>query len=455
MEVFGFCITNKLEVEWIKDENVKRKIKEWFENTNTNHVVLTHNKNIYVVFRLKEKTRYEIAKTYSSLVRFLSEEFKKKEEVVNIVIDNIDFDHNFIYETILLSKYSYRNNKREVFNPNLIKKSYEKISNKEIETIVEGVYKARDLINLSVDEKSPEIIAKKIIEDFKDLNVNIKIIKGEDLKNNKLNLIYSVGKGSDKNPLLMLLEYKPNSNQEEYFGLVGKGVVFDAGGYNIKLQMIEDMKLDVSGAVISAYVLWVLARLKIRTNMIVALPLVENLVSGRSYKPGDVILSYEGKGVEIINTDAEGRLILADALSYLQKNYKVKEIVDIATLTGACMIALGKDVAGIMGEDKMVKEIVKIGLENEERFWQLPLWDEYYKDMLKSEIADIKNLPQEPWAGAIVGGMFLKQFVNVEKWVHIDIAGPSYTKKPKLFYSAGATAFGLRSLVKYFISKVR
>ncbi len=231
--------------------------------------------------------------------------------------------------------------------------------------------------------------------------------------------------------------------------LVGKGVTFDSGGLNIKTGgYMADMKSDMSGAAAVAATLVTAARLKQKINLIGAIPIVENMLSGRATRPGDIIKSYTGKTVEIGNTDAEGRLILVDAMAYAIKKYKPQITIDLATLTGACVVALGDNIAGVFSDDdELAGAITSAGEITHERCWRLPL-PEDYKEMLKSDFADINNMPSSRYGGAITAALFISEFVDKTRWAHIDIAGPAYIKKDNAYCGPGGTGFGVRLLME-------
>jgi leucyl aminopeptidase len=263
--------------------------------------------------------------------------------------------------------------------------------------------------------------------------------------------LLSVAQGSDHPPKLVILEFKPDKRVEsEPVAVIGKGVTFDSGGISLKpARNMDEMKFDMSGAAVVMGVMKAVAALKPSVSVVGVMPLVENLPSGKATKPGDIVKSYSGKTIEIQNTDAEGRLILADAISYVQKSYKPAFLLDLATLTGAVVVALGHAAAGIMGGDgRALEELVEIGNKVGERVWPLPLYDEY-ADQLKSSVADLRNVGGGP-AGVTVGGAFLANFVeDRKKWIHIDIAGVAWTKEDKPLARKGATGFGVRLVVEW------
>jgi leucyl aminopeptidase len=208
------------------------------------------------------------------------------------------------------------------------------------------------------------------------------------------------------------------------------------------------MKIDMAGAAAVAAAVITAARLKLPKRIVGVLPLVENMVSGKAFRPGDIVRSYSGQTIEIGNTDAEGRLILADALAYAVKHYRPRAVIDLATLTGACVVALGDRIAGLFCDDAPLREqILQAGRATHERCWSLPLPDDY-QDLLKSELADMRNIGPGRWGGAIVAALFLSRFVGDTPWAHIDIAGPAHTKKAQAYGEAGGTGFGVRLLCR-------
>jgi leucyl aminopeptidase len=254
--------------------------------------------------------------------------------------------------------------------------------------------------------------------------------------------LLAVAQGTAQEPRFIVLEHRGAGDAAPVV-LVGKGVTFDSGGISIKpAQNMEEMKFDMSGAAAVLGTFEVLGRLKPKVNVVGVIPATENLPSGTAVKPGDVIKSHFGKTIEIINTDAEGRLILCDALSYVRR-FKPAAVVDVATLTGAVVVALGHAATGMMGtDDSLLAEVRDAGERSGERCWPLPLWDEY-RDLLKSDVADVKNSAGRG-AGTITGGWFLREFVDGYPWVHLDIAGTAYTETETPYQAKGPTAVGVR-----------
>ncbi|HEX4575096.1 MAG TPA: leucyl aminopeptidase [Gemmatimonadales bacterium] len=271
------------------------------------------------------------------------------------------------------------------------------------------------------------------------------------LRREGMGALLAVAQGSAEEPRFIVLEYR-GAGDAAPVALVGKGVTFDSGGISIKpAQNMEEMKFDMSGAAAVLGTFEVLGRLKPKLNVVGLVPATENLPSGTAVKPGDVIKSHFGKTIEIINTDAEGRLILSDALSYVRR-FHPAAVLDIATLTGAVVVALGHVAIGTMGnDDALVAEVRAAGKRAGERCWPLPLWEEY-RELLKSDIADLKNSGGRG-AGTIVGGWFLREFVEGYPWVHLDIAGTAYTEGEGPHHSKGPTAVGVRLFTEFILQR--
>jgi leucyl aminopeptidase len=266
----------------------------------------------------------------------------------------------------------------------------------------------------------------------------------------KMGALMSVAQGSAEEPRFIALEYK--GSDAAPIVLIGKGVTFDTGGISIKpAQNMEDMKYDMSGAAAVLGTFEMLGRLKPRVHVVGLIPSTENMPSGTAVKPGDVVTSHLGKTIEIINTDAEGRLILADALSYARR-YDPAAVVDIATLTGAIVVALGHSASGVMGtDDQLVEEIRGAGDRADERVWPLPLWDDY-RELMKSDIADVKNSGGRP-AGSISAGWFLREFVDGFPWAHLDIAGTAYSDREDATRVKGPTGVGVRLFSEFVLGR--
>lgn len=313
----------------------------------------------------------------------------------------------------------------------------------------EAVAMARDLVNAPPVEVTPRRLAAVAEAIAKDEGLECVIFDEVRIAAEKMNLLHAVGVGSSEPPRFIHLTYRPAGADAStpQVALVGKGLTYDAGGYNLKpTGSLEDMKVDMSGAAAVLGAMKAIAAIAPKVVVHGIIPSAENLVSGNAYKPGDIIRSHNGKTVEIMNTDAEGRLILADALSYAEK-LGCKKIVDLATLTGACMIALGPYTAGLFANDEGWRKAIEgAATRAGEDLWAMPL-SKKLKSMLKSPIADLKNIG-ERWGGAITGALFLQEFVGKATWAHLDIAGPASIDKPEPGLSRGGTGFGVMTLLE-------
>ncbi len=266
--------------------------------------------------------------------------------------------------------------------------------------------------------------------------------------------VLAVGSGSQNKPRFIVLKYSPPGkavSSKPAVGLVGKAITFDSGGINIKSSAkMDEMKLDKSGGIAVLGTMKAVAELKLPVNVFGIIPAAENLPSGTSYRPGDIITTFSSKTVEVQNTDAEGRMILCDGLSYAEKQ-NCDIIIDIATLTGACRVALGKYMAALMGNDeKLIKQLQRAAEDSGEKVWVMPSGDEYAEEM-KSKIADLKNVGSK-WGGACTAAAFLRQFVGEKKWAHLDIAGVEMFEKATEFAAQGASGFGVRLLTTYLMN---
>lgn len=314
---------------------------------------------------------------------------------------------------------------------------------------------AKNLVNEPAVVVTPEYIEKESLK-LKSKNTTIKVLERKDMEKLGLNLLLAVSSGSDKPAKLIIIQYD-GGGKDKYTAIVGKGITFDSGGYDIKpAGQFADMKCDMSGAAAVLGTIKTVQQLGLKENIIGVIPSCENLINGSSYKPGDIIRAYNGKTVEIANTDAEGRLILADAISYVEKNYRPETIIDLATLTGACVVALGYYASGLISNNPgLVKKLSDAGNESYDRVWELPFFEEY-QDNVDGDISDLKNMSVKGKgreAGTITGAVFISKFVNLEKtkWAHLDIAGTAFLAEAKEYNQKYASGAGVRLLSYYFM----
>jgi leucyl aminopeptidase len=314
--------------------------------------------------------------------------------------------------------------------------------------VCQGVVTARNLVSHPGNVVTPARLAALAQELASRCGLACRVLEGEDLEKLGMGALLSVGKGSAEPPRLIVLEYQ-GAESETPTVLVGKGITFDSGGISLKPGAgMEKMKTDMAGAAAVLGTLEAASLLKLPVRLVGVIPTAENMPGSRAYKPGDVITSMSGTTIEINNTDAEGRLVLCDALHYARTNYNPSIMIDLATLTGACVVALGHEASGVMGNDeRLVERLEQAAARSGERIWKLPLWDDYGEAM-KSDIADLKNSGGRD-GGSITAGWFLKQFVDKTRWAHLDIAGTAWADKARPYTPKGATGVGVRLLIEY------
>jgi leucyl aminopeptidase len=320
----------------------------------------------------------------------------------------------------------------------------------------DAVIFTRDISNLPPNDCSPKILANFSEKLSANPKIKVRVIRKEEMETYGFGGILAVGRGSSSTPNLIVIEYLGSMKNDKPIVVVGKAVTFDTGGISIKpSDKMEEMKYDKCGGCNVIGIMKAISDLDLKTNVIGIIPAVENMPSGNSYRPGDIIKMYNSKTVEVLNTDAEGRIILGDALAFAVKTFAPQSIIDMATLTGAAIIALGSNVAALMGNNReLVTKILEYSKQTGEKIWELPLFDDY-KEQLKSSNADIKNIGGRG-GGAITAAAFLSYFVDDIPWVHLDIAGTAWNQegtKEKTYNPKGATGFGIRTIVKFIASQ--
>lgn len=362
-------------------------------------------------------------------------------------------------EAVLLGNYRYTKYKSEnenerVLSSILIAEKDNTIA-KEIKSgIMKGKIRAdatilaRDLVNEPGIDMNPTALAKVALDLSKgNPDISCTIFGRDECKKMGMNAFLGIAQAADTEPKFIYLHYKPKKSSKEKLALVGKGITFDTGGINLKPgNYMSTMKEDMAGAAVVLAVFSVLSQIKPDFEVIGCIAATPNLISGRSIVPGDVVRAMNGKTIEVMNTDAEGRVTLADSLSFAVTK-KATKIIDIATLTGACMVALGTEISGLMSNNRELTEKLLAAAKNAgEKLWELPL-EESYKELNKSEVADISNLPAGMYGGAIAAGLFLQEFIDNKPWVHLDIAGPAFLEKPHDLGPKGATGHIVRTLL--------
>lgn len=380
-------------------------------------------------------------KEIKEVVVFLPSSFKEKEV-------------DAIFDGILLMNYAFdefKSKKTSLVEKLLLvgakKKELQSFEQKKI--VFAGVYLARDLVNDNANKITPEYLADEA-KKLEKISPKIKttILNKKQIEKEKMELLLAVNRGSELEPRFIIIEYKGDGEKAPIV-IVGKGVTYDTGGLSIKpTSGMLEMKADMAGAACVLATIQVIADLKMKINVTAVIPSTENSIDAKSYKLGDVFKSYLGKTVEINNTDAEGRLILADAMAYANKHLKPKCMIDFATLTGGIVVALGTQISGIFSTDHKLTKLFKEASEKTgELIWEMPLHDEY-KELLKSKIADMVNSAGKD-ASSMTAALFLKEFVGDTPWVHFDIAGTAFLTTPKGYYPAQGTGVGIRLLTEF------
>jgi leucyl aminopeptidase len=439
-----------------------KEIKKEAQEDAKNHNFELKNENIHeAVFKKRKVFLFVISKNYSpeelrkagaQLTQFLKRK-KSKETSIELPKEEKEEVQAFI-EGLELSSYSFDKYKKEKetnfkINLKLLLPNRFTPTVKRTQMLCEEVKKTRDLVNENSYIVTPQYFEKEAKVFARKEKLKIKILDEKAIQKEKLNLLWAVGKGSEFPPRLIIVEYRGDPKSKEKIALVGKGITFDTGGVNLKpTNFIEEMRCDMAGAATVFGAFKAAVRLKLKKNLVLVLSCAENAISGSAFKSGDIYTSYSGLSVEISNTDAEGRLVLADALSYVQKHYKATTIIDMATLTGACMVALGFDLAGLFGNSKKLnKKLFESGEKTSERIWEFPIYDEH-RETLKSSFADLKSIGSR-YGGAITAAAFLEKFVDKKvEWAHLDLTFAT-TKKGSYYLSDFGTGKGVRLLVDF------
>ena len=380
-----------------------------------------------------------------------------KNKNYNIISDSIsskyeDFLAHFLHG-IKLKSYEFKKYKSKkdsrVISLNVVGKKNKPSLQKQLKfkALEEGTFYTRDLVSEPGNVLHPDEYAKRL-SSLKKYGLKVEVMDEKKLKKLGMHSLLGVGMGSIRGSYLITMEWNGAKNNSKPLAFVGKGVTFDTGGYSLKpAKFMEDMTYDMAGSAAVVGLMITLAVRKAKINAVGVVGLVENMVSGKAQRPGDIVKSYSGKTIEVLNTDAEGRLVLADALTYTEKKYNPKIIVDLATLTGAIIVSLGSEYAGLFSnDDKLSKEIINAGIKVEEKLWRMPLHKNYDK-LINSKNADMQNINYVGGAGSTTAAQFLQRFIlKKTPWAHLDIAGMAFSKYGGSLNSGGATGFGVRLL---------
>lgn len=379
-----------------------------------------------------------------------------KIEIINIIDLSDNLYALYLAEGICLSNYRFNKYFNEPANKESCIKKINIVSDKisevdllNLEAVSIGVFHARDIVNEPLSYMTAKKLSETIVEIGKLYDIKTEVLDKKQIESLKMGGVIAVNRGSVEPPTFSIMQWEPkNAINEKPIVLVGKGLVFDTGGINLKPSgYLETMKSDKAGAAAVIGTMVAIAKAKIPLKIIGLIPATENRPGNNAYVPEDIVRIYDGTTVEVLNTDAEGRLILADALAYAKK-YNPELVIDLATLTGAAVVAIGETATAIMGNDiENISKLKVSGFKVWEKLVEFPLWDEY-KDQIKSNVADLKNVGGK-YAGAITAGKFLEHFTDYN-WIHLDIAGPAFFEKQDSYRGLGASGVGVRLLFNFF-----
>ncbi len=459
-------VAKDIEIILLKDKNYKNKIlkssnKSLFTKSKLfqEKQFLTKNiddKTYIFVDCSKSKTSLDFEKLGSNLYVFL-----KNNKFENTFFEaNSSFPTNIQLEKFLhgaqLKSYDFNiyktdKSKNIITNLYVVGNKYKKtnmIRNK-LNSLLEGVFLTRDLVSEPGNVLHPDEYAKRITK-LRRFGLKVTVYDQKKLKKLGMNALLGVGQGSIRGSYLITIEWNGAKNKSKPLSFVGKGVCFDTGGYSLKpAKFMEDMTYDMAGSATVVGLMKTLALRKAKINAVGVVGLVENMISGNAQRPGDIVKSYSGKTIEVLNTDAEGRLVLADALTFTEEKFNPQFIVDLATLTGAIIVSLGSEYAGLFSnDDKLSKQLIDAGESVEEKLWRMPL-NENFDKLINSKNADMQNINYVGGAGSTTAAQFLQRFIlKKTPWAHLDIAGMAFSKYGGALNSGGATGYGVRLLNK-------
>ena len=457
-----FFANNKSEIKNIKklvNSSQSNLIKKNQKNNEKKKEIfsfdISYNQKI-IIYSLKNNERsYE--KNGAKLYEFLKKDNLNKVYIFGDTINNsniikclVEFIHGMKLKSYNFDKYLTKK-KSEILNINIITKNKIDLKLiKDFNAIENGVNYTKDLVSEPGNVLHPDEYAKRLTQ-LKKIGLKINVYNTNKLKKMRCNALLGVGQGSSRGSYIVTMEWRGNKKQKKPLAFVGKGVCFDTGGISLKpARFMEDMTYDMAGSAVVVGLLKCLALRKAKVNAVGVVGLVENMVSGNAQRPGDIVKSFSGKTIEVLNTDAEGRLVLADAITFTEKKFKPNFIIDLATLTGAIVVALGSEYAGLFSnDDNLSKQLFDAGEKVDEKVWRLPLHENYDK-LMNSKNADMQNINYVGGAGSTTAAQFLQRFIiNKTSWAHLDIAGMAFSKYAGSLNSSGATGYGVRLLDKF------
>ena len=431
----------------LKTSDIKKKILSFKINSKKTIFLVSINKEIKISDIENLGAKFHGFLKFDKINNYIV-----NSDTINSKIKNFveHFLHGIRLKSYQFDIYKSKKNKKTIYI-NVIgnKNKASKQDHLRFKALEEGSFFARDLVSEPANVLHPDEYTKRI-NTLKKLGLKINVFDKKKLKKLGMNALLGVGQGSIRGSYLVTIEWKGVKNNSKPLAFVGKGVCFDTGGYSLKpAKFMEDMTYDMAGSATVVGLMKSLAIRKAKINAVGVVGLVENMVSGNAQRPGDIVKSYSGQTIEILNTDAEGRLVLADALTYTEKKYKPKFIIDLATLTGAIIVSLGSEYAGLFSnDDRLSKQLLEAGDKVEEKLWRMPLHKNFDK-LINSKNADMQNINYVGGAGSTTAAQFLQRFIlKKTPWAHLDIAGMAFSKYGGALNSGGATSYGVRLLNK-------
>ncbi len=453
------------EVILLINKNIKNKTAKFLNKSLFNNKLFLekklflqniNGKNFIFVNCIKSKTSLDFEKIGSNLYIFLKNNKIDKSffdpnssNITNVQLEK--FLHGAQLKSYNFNIYKTDKTKNLITNLYIVGNKYKKsnLFRDKLNSLLEGVFLTRDLVSEPGNVLHPDEYSKRITK-LRKFGLKVTVYDKKKLKKLGMNALLGVGQGSIRGSYLVTIEWNGAKNKSKPLAFVGKGVCFDTGGYSLKpAKFMEDMTYDMAGSATVVGLMKTLALRKSKVNAVGVVGLVENMISGNAQRPGDIVKSYSGKTIEVLNTDAEGRLVLADALTFTEEKFKPQFIVDLATLTGAIIVSLGSEYAGLFSNnDKLSKQLIDAGESVEEKLWRMPL-NENFDKLINSKNADMQNINYVGGAGSTTAAQFLQRFIiNKTPWAHLDIAGMAFSKYGGALNSGGATGYGVRLLNK-------
>ncbi len=458
-------VAEENEVILLKDKTNGNKLLKFFNKSLFNNKLFLerkilakniNNKTYIIVNSSKSVSALDYEKLGSELYIYLKNNKIENSYFVpnSTLITNVQLEkflHGAQLKSYEFNVYKTDKAKNEINNLYVVGDKFKKSNalRNKLNSLLEGIFLTRDLVSEPGNILHPDEYAKRITK-LRKFGLKINVYDQKKLKRMGMNALLGVGQGSVRGSYLVTMEWNGAKNKSKPLGFVGKGVCFDTGGYSLKpAKFMEDMTYDMAGSATVVGLMKTLALRKSKVNAVGVVGLVENMVSGNAQRPGDIVKSYSGKTIEVLNTDAEGRLVLADALTFTEQKFKPQFIVDLATLTGAIIVSLGSEYAGLFSNnDRLSKQLIKAGESVEEKLWRMPL-NENFDKLINSKNADMQNINYVGGAGSTTAAQFLQRFIiNKTPWAHLDIAGMAFSKYGGALNSSGATGYGVRLLNK-------